>query len=68
MLSVHHVHKSFGIEKILDDITFSINPGERWGLIGPNGCGNSTLLRILAGEESADQGSFEFSPPALRLG
>lgn len=68
MLSVHHVHKSFGIEKILDDITLSVNPGERWGLIGPNGCGKSTLLRILAGEEPADQGSFEFSPPTLRLG
>ena len=68
MLSVHHVHKSFGIEKILDDITLSVNQGERWGLIGPNGCGKSTLLRILAGEEPADQGSFEFSPPTLRLG
>ncbi len=68
MLSVHHVHKSYGIEKILADITFSVNPGECWGLIGPNGSGKSTLLRILAGEETADQGSFEFSPPALRFG
>lgn len=68
MLSVHHLHKSFGIEKILDDITFSINLGERWGLIGPNGCGKSTLLRILAGAELADEGSFEFSPPSLRVG
>lgn len=68
MLSVHHIHKSFGIEKILTDITFNLNPGECWGLVGPNGCGKSTLLRILAGEEKADQGAFTFSPSTLRVG
>ncbi|GAP14794.1 protein containg ATPase component of ABC transporter with duplicated ATPase domains [Longilinea arvoryzae] len=68
MLSIHHISKSFGIEKILDDITFNINAGECWGLIGPNGCGKSTLLRILAAEEKADQGSFAFSPLSLRVG
>ncbi len=68
MLSIHHLHKSYGIEKILDDITFSINAGECWGLIGPNGCGKSTLLRILAAEEKPDQGTFSFSPSDLRVG
>jgi ATP-binding cassette subfamily F protein 3 len=68
MLSIHHIHKSFGVEKILDDITFSINAGECWGLIGPNGCGKSTLLRILAAEEKPDQGTFSFSPSDLRVG
>lgn len=68
MLSIHHIHKTFGIEKILDDITFSVHSSERWGLIGPNGCGKSTLLRILAGEEKPDQGTFAFSPIDLRVG
>ncbi len=68
MLSVHHITKSFGIEKILSDITFNLNAGECWGLIGPNGCGKTTLLRILAAEEKADQGTFTFSPQSLRVG
>lgn len=68
MLSVHHIHKTYGIEKILEDITFSVNSGDRLGLIGPNGCGKSTLLRILAGDETADQGTFDFTPAALRVG
>lgn len=68
MLSVHHIDKSFAIEKILENITFSVNAGECWGLVGPNGCGKSTLLRILAGEEKADQGAFAFSPANLRVG
>ena len=68
MLSIHHLHKTYGVVKILDDITFSINTGECWGLIGPNGCGKSTLLRILAAEEKPDQGTFSFSPSDLRVG
>jgi ATPase subunit of ABC transporter with duplicated ATPase domains len=68
MLTVHHLNKSFGIETILSGISFNINPGERFGLVGPNGCGKTTLLRILMGLESADSGSFQFSPSNLRIG
>jgi ATP-binding cassette subfamily F protein 3 len=68
MLTVHHLSKSFGIVNILHDITFSLNRGERIGLVGPNGCGKSTLIRIIAGLEKMDQGSIQFDPPDLRLG
>ncbi|PKO16189.1 MAG: hypothetical protein CVU39_09185 [Chloroflexi bacterium HGW-Chloroflexi-10] len=68
MLSVHHVSKSFGLEPVLKDINFSLNPGERWGLVGINGTGKSTLLRILVGDEQADSGSFVFTPSNLRVG
>ncbi len=68
MLTVHHLSKSYGIETILHDITFSLNRGDRIGLVGPNGCGKSTLIRIIADLEKMDRGSIQFDPPDLRLG
>jgi ATP-binding cassette subfamily F protein 3 len=64
MLQVHQVSKSFGIETIFEDITFSIMPLDRVGLIGPNGSGKSTLLRIITGEETPDSGSVFLAPGA----
>ena len=57
MLAIFNLSKSYGDDLILHQISFQLNPGECVGLIGPNGCGKSTLIRIIAGEESADQGS-----------
>ena len=68
MLTAHQLSKSYNINKILTDVSFSVNSGERVGLIGPNGCGKSTLLRIIAGCESADQGSVQLNPPRTRIG
>jgi len=68
MLTAHHIDKSYGFHQILSDISFSVNPGERVGLIGPNGCGKTTLLRILTGEENPDSGQVSFTPCNLRLG
>ncbi len=67
-LTAHHLSKSFNISTILEDVSFSLNEGDRAGLIGPNGSGKTTLLRILAGQEMPDKGSVTFSPPGLRLG
>ncbi len=63
MLSAHHLTKSYGIQTVLQDITFSISAGDRIGLIGPNGCGKTTLMRILAGQEQPDSGVVETHAP-----
>jgi ATP-binding cassette subfamily F protein 3 len=68
MLRVSQISKRFGITTILENVSFTISPGERVGLIGPNGCGKTTLLRILMGEEHADKGSMHIDPPNLRIG
>jgi ATP-binding cassette, subfamily F, member 3 len=56
LISARGVGKSFGSRLILDGLDLDVEPGVRLGVIGPNGGGKSTLLRILAGEETADVG------------
>ena len=68
MLTVHHIHKTYGIQPILQDISFSISNKERIGLIGPNGCGKTTLMHILAGIEQPDSGTVASTRPNLRIG
>ena len=68
MLTAHHLYKTYGIQPILQDISFSISHDERVGLIGPNGCGKTTLMRILAGIERPDSGTVISTRPNLRVG
>ena len=56
LLAARGIGKSFGSRLILDGLDFDVEPGVRMGVIGPNGGGKSTLLRILAGAEVADAG------------
>ncbi len=56
MLNANNLSKSYGPATILNGVTFSLNPGVRAGLVGTNGVGKSTLLKILAGLETADSG------------
>ncbi|MGI8963990.1 MAG: ribosomal protection-like ABC-F family protein [Thermomicrobiales bacterium] len=62
MLTVNQISKRFGDSKILESVSFTINPGDRIGLVGPNGAGKSTLLRILAGDDRPDSGSLSIAP------
>lgn len=57
MITVSHLSKSYGSQVLLDDVSFTITPGQRVGLIGRNGCGKTTLLRILAGLVEPDGGT-----------
>jgi ATP-binding cassette subfamily F protein 3 len=68
MLTAHHIYKSHGIQPILEDISFSISNNERIGLIGPNGCGKTTLMRILAGIDQPDAGTVASTRANLRVG
>ena len=62
MLSVNRVSKTYGIQTILEDVSFIINSGDRVGLVGPNGCGKTTLLRIITGLERPDAGRVAMEP------
>ena len=68
MLTAHHIHKTYGVQPILQDISFSISSTERIGLIGPNGSGKTTLMRILGGFEQPDSGRVVSTRPNLRVG
>src|ERR671929_930336 len=56
LLQARGITKSFGSRQILQGLDLDVEAGARLGVIGPNGGGKSTLLRILAGEETADAG------------
>jgi len=68
MLTAQNLSKTYGIQTILKDVSFSISTSERIGLVGPNGCGKTTLVCILAGEEKPDEGRVIQTRPNLRIG
>ena len=57
------VSKSHGAQVVLEQASLEIGPGARIGLVGPNGVGKSTVLRLLAGEEAPDSGVVAIDPP-----
>ena len=54
--------KSYGDRVILDDVTLSFLPGAKIGVVGPNGMGKSTLLKIMAGLETVSNGEASLTP------
>jgi ATP-binding cassette, subfamily F, member 3 len=57
MLQVNHIHLAYGPRMVLDDISFTVAPGEKAGLIGVNGAGKSSLLKIIAHLQEPDSGT-----------
>lgn len=60
LLQVENLTKSFGVNSLFDDINFTINEGNKVGLIAKNGTGKSTLLSIIAGDDTPDDGKLIF--------
>ena len=67
MISVSNLAKSFGPQALFEGVSFQLNPGNRYGLVGANGSGKSTFLRMLSGSEQQSDGTISL-PKRLRLG
>ncbi len=57
MIVFSNVVKQYGRQILFTDLSFQINPGEKAGLVGPNGCGKTTLFRLIKGTEQPDEGT-----------
>ncbi len=68
MLQVSQINKKYGLDPILSNINFTVNVGDHYGLVGINGTGKTTLLRIISGDEVADSGSVRHFPQDLKVG
>jgi len=67
MIQINNLSKSFGRQFLFDNVSFSVNPKERIGLVGRNGHGKTTLFRIIIGEEQPDSGDIAI-PRGYRIG
>ena len=59
LFSLRQIRKFFGADPVLDGVNLDVHKGERIGLIGPNGCGKSTMLKVIAGQLEADGGRID---------
>lgn len=62
ILTAYDISKSYGYHTVLNDVSLILNPGERIGLVGANGVGKTTLLKIIVGSERADTGTTTLAP------
>ena len=66
VLELKHLRKAYGPLVVFDDVSLHIERGDRIALVGPNGTGKSTLMRMLSGEESADRGERHLGHQVVR--
>src|SRR6266702_7157907 len=62
LLTARNLAKSYGAISVLNDVSFVVNDDDRLGIVGPNGVGKSTLLRLLVSEEELDSGTIAYAP------
>lgn len=67
-IAVRHISKSFGDQKILDDVSFDVYENEFLVILGPGQCGKTVLLNIMAGMETADTGDVTFKDDDSDMG
>ena len=67
ILTVQNLKKAYGGNAVLKDVSFTLQEKQRMGLVGVNGCGKTTLLKILAGKEAEDGGTVSLAK-GLRVG
>ena len=68
MIRMNNIIKSFGAQKVLSDVTFSVKEKEIFGLLGPSGAGKTTIINILTHQLDADGGSYDTGVPPLETG
>jgi ATPase subunit of ABC transporter with duplicated ATPase domains len=66
-LTASHISFAFGAQTVLEDVSLALGPGDRTGIVAPNGVGKSTLLRILSGELEPDSGTVTRAPAATTV-
>ena len=67
MIQVNNLTKSYGVQSLFKDISFNLSKGDKVGLVGRNGTGKSTLIKILTGEETSDSGEVK-TPKNYKIG
>ncbi|MBS6520981.1 MAG: ABC-F family ATP-binding cassette domain-containing protein [Clostridiales bacterium] len=66
-IELHHVSKSYGERKLIDDFDYIVLKNQNLGIVGPNGCGKTTLLKMIAGLVEPDEGTIEIGE-TIRIG
>lgn len=66
-IELHHISKSYGEKKLIDDFDYIVLKNQNLGIVGPNGCGKSTLLKMIAGIVAPDEGTIEIGE-TIRIG